>query len=150
MMTPVREEQFVDQLLTSLKIISMIKEGQKVCVRNGLLTLEPRSTGLVVAIKRWIHNDNRQVTIQYVKNIITSGLDVLRIHGDPTIIEKLKQGIIAATIGLNCLSITYSEDATVTATVEVLIERIDLIKNSKRIESTPHSSSSNEQRRSGK
>ena len=128
-MTPVgREEQFVDQLLTSLKIIAMIKEGQKVCVRNGLLTLEPKSTGVVVAIKRWIHNDSRQVTIHYVKNIISTGLDVLRIHGDSVILDKLKNSLYSATAGLKCLGVTYNDDAAVTATVEVLTERIESIK----------------------
>jgi len=132
-MTPVvREEQFVDQLLTSLKIIAMIKEGQKVCVRNGLLTLEPKSTGVLVAIKRWIHNDSRQVTIHYVKNIITTGLDVIRIHDDLVILDKLKASLYSATVGLKCLGVTYSDDAVVTATVEVLTERIESIKNSKR------------------
>ena len=132
MMTPVvhgvREEHFVDQLLTSLKIIAMIKEGQKVCVRNGLLTLEPNSTGVVVAIKRWIHNDNRQVTIHYVKNIIITGLDVIRIHSDTVILDKLKASLWSAAAGLKCLGVTYSDDAFVTATVEVLTERIESIK----------------------
>ena len=74
-------EEFVDQILTSLKIISMIKEGQKVCVRNGLLTLEPESTGIRVAFRRWIHNDIPIVaTLQIIEDRINTNLE----HTYPT------------------------------------------------------------------
>ena len=49
-------QDFIDQILTSLRVIGMIKEGQKVKVRNGLLDLEPNSSGMRVAISRWIHH----------------------------------------------------------------------------------------------
>lgn len=122
-----REELFVEQVLTSLKIISMIKEGQKVCVRNGFLSLENKSVGLMVAIRRWIHKDNRVSTLTYIKNIINTAFDILGIHGDVLILNKLKTSLKISINGLRCLSVTYNDDAAITASIEVLIDRIDVL-----------------------
>ena len=110
----------VDQVLTSLKVISMIKEGQKVSVRNGLLDIEVRSTGLVTAFKRWINNDNRHTTLTYIRNIITTAMDLSKTHSTTRIKEALKE----ATGGLTSLSVTYGDDASIMATIHVMKDRI--------------------------
>ena len=69
-------EEFVDQILTSLKVISMIKEGQKVKVRDGLLTLEVYSSGVMTGIRRWIHNDNRTTTLRYIRNTVIQAISI--------------------------------------------------------------------------
>ena len=111
----------VDQVLTSLKVISMIKEGQKVSVRNGLLDIEVHSTGLVTAFKRWINNDNRHTTLTYIRNIITTAMDLSKTHATTRIKEALKE----AVGGLTSLSVTYGGDASITATIYVIKDRID-------------------------
>ena len=110
----------VDQVLTSLRVISMIKEGQKVSVRNGLLDIESRSSGLVTAVKRWIHNDNRHTTLAYIRNIITTAMDLSKTHATTRIKEALRE----ASSGLNSLSVTYGDDASIAATIHVMKDRI--------------------------
>jgi len=117
-------ELFIDQILTSLKIISMIKEGQKVCVRNGLLSLEPTSTGIPVAIRRWINNDSRQSTLAYIKNVVNNALDVCNILTDHETIEKLSKSLNDSSTGLGSLAVTYEKDVPIVATIQVMQDRI--------------------------
>jgi len=117
-------ELFIDQILTSLKIISMIKEGQKVCVRNGLLSLEPTSTGLHVAVRRWINNDSRQSTLSYIKNVVNNALDVCNMLTDHDIIAKIIKSLNECSTGLGSLAVTYEMDVPIVATIQVMQDRI--------------------------
>lgn len=117
-------DEFVDQILTSLKIISMIKEGQKVCVRNGLLSLETKSSGLKVALRRWLNNDNRNTTLSYIKNVINNSLDIIKIHSDEGTKNKIKTALADCITGLSSLAVTYSNDAGISATIVVMQDRI--------------------------
>jgi len=117
-------DEFVDQVLTSLRIISMIKEGQKVCVRNGILTLENQSTGLYTAIVRWINNDNRYTTIAYIKNVINNAMDITKLHTCEQTLQKLIEALKSSLIGLGCLEVTYEGDAAILATIQVMQDRI--------------------------
>ena len=117
-------DEFVDQILTSLKIISMIKEGQKVCVRNGLLSLETKSSGIKVAFRRWLNNDNRNTTLSYIKNVINNSLDIIKIHTDENTKNKIKTALADCITGLSSLAVTYSNDAGISATIVVMQDRI--------------------------
>lgn len=118
------EDSFVDQILTSLRIISLIKENQKVCVRDGFIILESKSTGLMPAVRRWLNRDNRTKTIFYIQNVINHALEITKTHTDLETIEKLKQGIKNSVIGLKSLGVTYNNDAATFARITVLEERI--------------------------
>lgn len=109
-------EEFVDQILTSLKVISMIKEGQKVKVRDGLLSLEVYSTGVMTGLRRWINRDNRLTTLRYIRNTVIQAMTL----SDERVTHALKE----AMNGLNCLAITYGDDAGVTAAIDVIKDRI--------------------------
>jgi len=102
------------EILTCLKIISMIREGQKVSVYNGVLKLEQSPRGIMAAIRRWLNSDSRHVTLTYVQNIILNGLD-----------KKAPRKYMEESLqGLNALKVTYSEDVTVVARLTVLEEKI--------------------------
>lgn len=113
-------EEFVDQVLTSLRVISMIKEGQKVKVRDGLLSLETHSTGIITGIRRWINRDNRVTTLRYIRNAVIQGVSLYNTSKD----ERVKQGLMGALKGLTSLSVTYGDDAGVTAAIDVIRDRI--------------------------
>jgi hypothetical protein len=117
-------EEIVDQLLTSLKVVSMIKEGQKVCVRNGHLSLEVQSTGVVTSFRRWINRDNRQTTVCYIKSVVHNALSVTKTHNNETSVIKVLKGLEESITGINSLTVTYMDDATVSATLQVLRDRI--------------------------
>jgi hypothetical protein len=113
-------EEFVDQVLTSLRVISMIKEGQKVKVRDGHLSLETHSTGIITGIRRWINRDNRVTTLRYIRNAVIQGVSLYNTSKD----ERVKQGLMGALNGLTSLSVTYGDDAGVTAAIDVIRDRI--------------------------
>jgi hypothetical protein len=113
-------EQFTDQILTSLKIIGRIKEGQKVCVRDGLIHIESKSSGVVSSIKRWLHGDNRFTTLSYIKNVVNNALDLCKVCND----QDLKDALDDSIVGMSSLAVTYGNDAATLATIEVLQERI--------------------------
>jgi hypothetical protein len=117
-------DDIVDHLLTSLKVISMIKEGQKVCVRNGHLTLETQSTGIITSIKRFIHGDSRNATIHYIKSVVHNSITVSKTYKNQESVDKIITGLKEALIGVDRLRVTYSDDATVSATLQILYNRI--------------------------
>ena len=114
------KEDFIDQILTSLKVISMIKEGQKVRVRNGLLDLEMQSTGMRAAIRRWVHNDNRQNTILYIKNVVGHAIEISQIRHS----SKIENALTETLAGLSALGVTYGDDMGTVASISVLQLRI--------------------------
>lgn len=125
-----QSQDFIDQILTSLRVIGMIKEGQKVKVRNGLLDLEPVSTGIRVAISRWIHHDNRHTTLLYIKNVVSNALEINTIQHNQN--EKIKDALANCNTGLSALAVTYGEDASINATLQVMQERIKSEINNRR------------------
>jgi hypothetical protein len=120
-------DEFVDDILTSLKIIASIKEGQKVCVRNGLLSLEIQSTGVWPAIKRAIYGDNRDLTIRYIRNVVHNSVSVIKYVKNP---EDVIKSLGEAITGLKRLEVTYSADIAAVSAIQVLVDRIELeVKN---------------------
>ena len=117
-------EEIIDQLLTSLKVISMIKEGQKVCVRNGHLSLENQSTGVITSVRRWINRDSRQTTVCYIKSVVQNAISITKIHNNEISITKVLKSLEESVTGINSLTVTYMDDATVSATLQVLRDRI--------------------------
>ncbi len=110
----------MDELLTSLRVISMIKEGQKARIRDGLIFLEPHSSGVAVGIRRWINRDNRVSTLRYIRNVINQGLAMY--EKEPT--DTLKKGLTEATKGIDSLCVTYGDDATTLASLTILKDKV--------------------------
>jgi hypothetical protein len=120
-------DEFIDEILTSLKIIGSIKEGQKVCVRNGLLALEQHSNGIFPAVKRFIYGDNRDITLRYIKNVILNSLSIIKSLEDP---HEMLKSLCEAVTGLKRLEVTYSADVATESAIQVLVNRIETaVKN---------------------
>jgi hypothetical protein len=113
-------DELIDEVLTSLKIIGSIKEGQKVCVRNGLLTLEQRSNGFLPAIKRFIYGDNREITLRYIKNVVHNALSIMNASKNDEVLKHLNE----AVVGLQRLEVTYVADVATVSAIQVLVTRV--------------------------
>jgi hypothetical protein len=113
-------DELIDEVLTSLKIIGSIKEGQKVCVRNGLLTLEQRSNGFLPAIKRFIYGDNREITIRYIKKVVHNAISILNTTKNDEVLKHLNE----AVVGLQRLEVTYVADVATVSAIQVLVTRV--------------------------
>ena len=116
----IMRDELIDEVLTSLKIIGSIKEGQKVCVRNGLLVLEQRSNGFLPALKRFIYGDNREITIRYIKNVVHNAISILNAVNN----DEIRKHLNEAVVGLQRLEVTYVADIATVSGIQVLVTRI--------------------------
>ena len=123
---------YMDQVLTGLKVIGMIKEGQKVSVRNGLINIDDRRRGVLSSIARWMNNDNRYNTLSYIRNVVTNAISLAETSPDQS--GMISDGLTKAMTGLSALSVTYNDDAAVAASIDVMKERIVEYKKSLQIE----------------
>tara|TARA_R110002073_G_scaffold114961_1_gene252406 strand:- start:29 stop:406 length:378 start_codon:yes stop_codon:yes gene_type:complete len=113
---------YIDHILTGLKVIGMIKEGQKVSVRNGLLNIDDRRRGALTGLIRWINNDNRHNTLSYIRNVVNNAISIA--SKTPEHRGVIEDGLSGAITGLSSLSVTYSDDAAISASIDVMKERI--------------------------
>lgn len=112
----------VDQVLTGLRVIGMIKEGQKVSVRDGLLNIDMKKRGVFHGLFRWINNDNRQSTLTYIRNVVSNAMVIA--DKMPEHLTAIDDGLDKTLTGLSALAVTYNDDAAVTASITVLKDRI--------------------------
>ena len=111
------KDDVFDDLLAALKVLAMIKEGQKMSLRKGQLSLENATNNIIISIKRWLNCDNRHTTLTYIRNIINISLN------EPPSLE-LDQALEGALTGLNSLLVTYADDAHTVAVIQVLEDKI--------------------------
>lgn len=123
---------YMDQVLTGLKVIGMIKEGQKVSVRNGLINIDDRRRGVLSSFVRWMNNDNRHNTLSYIRNVVTNAISLAETFPDHS--GMIGDGLTRALTGLSALSVTYNDDAAIAASIDVMKERIVEYKKSLQIE----------------
>ena len=147
-------ETNLDNLLLELKIISNIKEFDKICIRENI---EIDTPYLLQSISRKIHGDSRDKTISYVndvvmnifkilddllkkeiineKNIVSSSAQ-LYLNKDKyiqkynfkdetiSIYQKINQNLTQSISGLQNLKITYLNDISTTSKLDMLIVKI--------------------------
>ena len=68
----------LSDLFTDLEVLAMIKEKDKLCVRDGQITIEKNSHPFKIAIRRWINNDSRRTMIMEINNVITLSLQACK------------------------------------------------------------------------
>jgi len=107
-----------DDTIVALRVIGMIREGQKVSVHDGVLIIEQGQTRTIInSIMRWINGDNRNKTINYIKKIVNNGL--LQVN-EPRVAAAFHESIA----GINSLKVTYADDAVIIANLNVLEDKI--------------------------
>jgi hypothetical protein len=128
----------VDDIMTELHIICMIKENNRLCIRNGKLSIDVDSSGggllkiaswVVNTSKRWLRNDNRNNTLEHVSSLYQKAFKLYEdLEKDKEKnsweLSEFKRLFLESCNGLRNLSNTYSDDATVAARSSVLINKI--------------------------
>jgi len=123
-------------LFTDLEVLSMIKEEDKLCVRDGHITIEQRSHPMKIAVRRWANNDSRKLTIMHINTLITQSLQICsetRNDSDKMwTIEQFCKHFTNSLDGLSNLKKTYIDDSAIVARLNVissmLVEEIGNIK----------------------
>ena len=130
----------IDNLLLDLKILSQIKEGDKVCTDNNHLSID--NTYFFQGFKRWYTNNSRKTTLDYIETIkkntlmITSLIlkkeksnndmvssDKPFIEGNSELLKKFYLEMIKSCDGLTNLKVTYQTDIPISSKIELIIEK---------------------------
>lgn len=124
-------EDFFDNTIANLKIISMLQKNQKLCVRKGQLTLEREDR--LQFIRRWFHSDSRDHILMHVRNSINNAIKIAKSLTEKEnstyklkdwTLTKIMEEMEQAENGLINLKTTYAGDSIIIANLDVLIDRL--------------------------
>ena len=136
-------EETINRVLHDLKVVSRIRENDKLFTDGGFLNLD--HGGLSSSIYRWLQNENRIKGLSSINNIITDAFAIaengfrkieskdintegrsnhLRMLKGYHLISKVRCAVSDSLIGLKHLRATYYKDTSMAAKVDVLEQRI--------------------------
>ena len=114
------------EVLTDLEVLSMIKEKDKLCIRDGHITIEQKTHPFKIAIRRWIKNDNRRTMIMEINNVISLSLQLCKdAKENPEkkwTLGQFNKHFKKVIEGLENLKKTYFNDSNVVARLTILNE----------------------------
>jgi len=129
------------KIFTELEILSMLKDGDKLSMRNGIMTIEKKTHPIKTAVRRWINNDNRHSTLMEIDNIISDAMKMYREHRidndditnlcsiDDTsniwITQQFCEQFRNCIEGLQNLKKTYNDDSAVVAKLNIICKILD-------------------------
>jgi hypothetical protein len=115
-------DDFKDDLITDLKVLSMVPPCGRLNIRNGMLNLE--ASAFWVPAKRWIMMQNRSQVVQHIRLLFTR-IDEVLARGSPDSFfnDQVKEVRETVITGLGNMRATYSSDAQTSAYIELLMER---------------------------
>lgn len=127
----------IDAILLDLKIISQIKEHDKLVTSKELLEID---NSYFQSIKRYWNNDNRISTIDYIKNTVNKTLEFtdttlnnsqnnhnnIFIENNSHILQRFLVEMTNAIKGLDNLKLTYNSDITITSAIDIYKEKITM------------------------
>lgn len=122
-------DEVVDRTMANLKLIGMVTQGQKLCVRRGQLNIE--HVDRLQPIRRWLYKDSRDQSLIHIRNTVNDAIKISRgliannMHIDlgEWIITALNDEIKKCEVGLQNLKTTYTDDSLFVANLDVLIDR---------------------------
>lgn len=124
-----------EELLSNLKVVSMIPENGKLCIRNGHLSIEKGSPHLVswfqTTLKRWWYQDSRHSILVLLSGVVhrsdgfcRSLMDSKNDH-NVWILSQFAKEYKGALGGIRFLIKTYEDDASTQAKLSVLAEQLE-------------------------
>ena len=126
-------EDYIDNIITNLKVISLIQVNDKLNIRKGHLQIDKESN--MRSIYRWLNRDSRDIVLKYIKDILRNiYLTVNKIKTTLKNKESIEEHVWILTriysefetveLGLNNLKVTYSDDTVVTVTIDNIIIKL--------------------------
>tara|TARA_B100000902_G_C27021375_1_gene769774 strand:- start:36 stop:488 length:453 start_codon:yes stop_codon:yes gene_type:complete len=111
-----------DDVVLNLKILSKIKEKEKLIISNKLFNIDKR---YCQGVCRFVTDDNRQDMLKHLNLILLHSFKILDDKSISTeqissLIEDLKKAIS----GLSCLKFTYKDDEVLCSQLDLLIDKI--------------------------
>ena len=98
-----------DHVYVSLRVLSSLQEGQKLSTRHGLISIDRKTSPLL----RWLNGDNRMTTLMCITNVVNEA-----------IVSGLQQELLESVPGIESLKVTYAEDSSIVAGIDVVLRKI--------------------------
>jgi hypothetical protein len=122
-------DELVDKTMANLKLIGMIKKGEKVCLRKGQLNIE--YVDRLQSLRRWYNKDSRDVSLIHIRNTINDAIKIAKglitnnVQSDLKVwtVSALNQELKNCETGMQNLKTTYIDDPSFLANIEVLLDK---------------------------
>jgi len=124
-----------DYLSKNLNVIGQIQLHAKIYIRNGNIYIDD-SYAILSSFKRYIMGDNRYDTLEFIRTLIHNTFVLCdRIILDETkpdaskynaILFRLGNDLNSSIQGITRIKETYSSDARISSSVDVLIDNINV------------------------
>jgi len=130
-------QKFIDENILNLKIISKIKENDKLLANKSLLEID--SPHLFQSVNRWYNKENRNITIEKLNNILEGTFKITKIllekeknnkeeksleDNNSQIFQNLILEMKNSLVGIENLKKTYSEDILASSQLDLLISKL--------------------------
>jgi hypothetical protein len=124
------------ELLTNLKLLSHVKQNEKLSCDNNNNFVEIDNRYYLQGIRRWMNGDSREETIKFIDKLINSSESISEklIMGtidntnedDAHNLKLLTEDLISCKNGLNNLKLTYNDDKLFISKMDNYIEMIKM------------------------
>jgi hypothetical protein len=113
----------IDALYINLKILAKLGNHQRLNARAELLAIEPAHWYLPLA--RYFRGDNRSITVKRIDELVSGCVAFLAAHGTTEHeAVTMHAHLAAAEAGMRNLMETYAADATMTSSLERIVDKI--------------------------
>lgn len=125
-------DEYIDIIISNLKVIGMVPKGGKLCIRKGHLCLDAKKPTrfhpLLQPITRWFNGDSRDLTLLHTKNTINGAVKISKTmmrdnSTDLWTLQRIMEELMACETGIQNLKATYSYDSMMLANLDVILER---------------------------
>ena len=120
-------EDFIDIIITNLKIISIVQINEKLAIKKGHLVIDRDSN--IQSIKRWFNRDSRDMVLNFIKDLlknICNAFNKIKSMEQSDYLWNLGRILIemdSIEAGFNNLKTTYSDDPVTNANIDNLITK---------------------------
>ena len=126
-------DNFIDDIITNLKIIGLIEPNNKLSIKNGHLKLDKLDN--LQFLRRWLNRDSREHTIIFLKNIIKNVSELINRLDNFTetdrrwIIRRIVCELENVEIGIKNLKTTYIDDSFIIVNLDnILCKLKEIVK----------------------
>jgi hypothetical protein len=131
-------EDYIDNIITNLKILSLISVNEKLSIHKGHLYIDKIC---LQSLKRWYYRDSREILIIYLRDLIKIIQNLLdKMTHKPNYLwiqAKIFTEMEHAKVGIVNLKTTYSNDQVTVVKLDTILTKFTEITEN--IKKTLHS-----------
>ena len=119
-----RNHEWVNKLITQLKVVSKIERGDKIYTESTFFAIEKVS--FIQSLKRTFIGENRTTNLERISKVVDVTLDFLNTNNadDNPEYHRVQIALVNAVPGLKNLAYSYEFDRCILAQIDTLIDTI--------------------------